>query len=226
MDQRPRPEKREEMARYVDIKICGQTTREDARAALDAGADFLGFVLYAKSPRAVTPSALRQILDSLPGRPRAVGVFVNERRAHVETIAADCGLYAVQLHGDERAEEFADMAVPVWRVVRVIEGAVQPAPAAWLAARYLMDASVRGKYGGTGQRADWRESARFAAKYPTMLAGGLTPENVTEAIQRVKPMGVDVVSGVEASPGKKDHGKIERFIQAVRRLGSQHEPSG
>jgi phosphoribosylanthranilate isomerase len=205
------------MPRQVDIKVCGLTTVEDARIAMDCGADFLGFVLHPASPRFVTAAALSRILDKLPGSPRGIAVFVDEKRKRVEKIASDLGLYAVQLHGDEDAREYADMSVPVWRAVRMYRGAIQPEPASWLATRYVVDAAVSGRYGGTGVRVDWCLAARFAVKFPVMLAGGLTPANVLRAIQVVKPLGVDVASGVEVSPGRKDPARVERFIRAVRR---------
>ena len=206
------------MHKPIEIKICGLTCLDDAKAALDAGADFLGFVTYPRSPRAISPQKLRSLLDQLGGAARSVAIFVNEPARHVREVARDCGLYAAQIHGDERAEDFADMPVPVWRAVRLRGGAREPQPDTWFAVRYVVDAVVPGQYGGTGVPADWAAAARFAGKYPTMLAGGLTPENVADAIRRVKPAGVDVSSGVETAPGRKDHARIAQFIREVRKL--------
>ena len=211
------------MSRHMDVKICGLTSIEDARVALDAGADFLGFVLYAKSPRAVTARRLRQIADALPSGARAVAVFVNARRRAVETIARDSRLYAVQIHGDEEAGEFDGMPVPVWRAVRFGAGSWAPAPAAWLAARYVVDAAAPGRYGGSGATADWTAAGGFARKYPVMLAGGLTPGNVLAAIRAVRPLGVDAASGVEAAPGKKDAAKVAAFVNAARAIERARE---
>ncbi len=201
----------------VEVKICGLTNLDDAKYALDAGADYLGFVFYGKSARGVTPLKTVQIMDALGGDVRLVGVFVNQAGAEVDKIARDCGLYAVQIHGDEEPDEFRGMPVPVWRAVRIESGGVKPDPAAWAAERYVVDAAVPGEYGGTGVAADWKEAGLLAGLYPLMLAGGLTPENVANAVSIVKPCGVDVASGVESRPGRKDHDKVKAFIDAVKR---------
>lgn len=204
------------MSRKVDIKICGLTNLDDTRAAQEAGADFLGFVLYRRSARYIAPRTLRRLLEHMTGDPETVGVFVNETRASVLKIARDCGLAIVQLHGDESADDWPPMAAPIWRALRVHGGKVSPVPGRWPAARYILDAAVPGRYGGTGTRADWKQAAELARRYPIMLAGGLTPDNVAEAIRRVRPLGVDVASGVEKAAGKKDNRKLKAFIRAVR----------
>jgi len=200
----------------VEVKICGTTRAEDAQAALDAGADYVGFVLYAGSPRCVSVTEMNRMLRALDGEVRAVGVFVNEARARVEEIAGECGLFAVQLHGDEDPEEFADMTVPVWRALRAGQGDPGSEAACWQAERYVVDAAVPGRYGGTGVTADWQAAATLAAGHPVMLAGGLTPENVAEAVRRVCPLGVDAVSGVESEPGRKDPVKLEAFVRRAK----------
>ena len=202
----------------MDIKICGLTNLDDARAALDAGADFLGFVLYHRSPRCISAAALRRIADNLSGDRRMVGVFVNELPERVAQIASDCGLYAAQLHGDELHREFAGLSLPVWRAVRVRhDGAPEPEPNQWPAARYVLDAFMPGVYGGTGMTADWSFAAALAKRFPVMLAGGLTPENVGEALRTVQPVGIDVAGGVESEPGRKDRLKLKAFVSAVRK---------
>ncbi|MDD4870322.1 MAG: phosphoribosylanthranilate isomerase [Kiritimatiellae bacterium] len=200
----------------VEVKICGITNRDDALCALDLGADYLGFVLYAKSPRAITAKSLSKLLDALNCKCKAIGVFVNECRAQVEKIAVDCGLHAVQIHGDELFSEFIHFPVPVWRAVKFVAGAWNPLPERWKAARYVVDSSVPGMYGGTGVAGNWKEAACFVNKHPSMLSGGLTPENVSEAIRIVRPTGVDTASGVELRPGKKDVGKLEIFLRKVK----------
>jgi len=200
----------------VEIKICGLTNLEDARAAQSAGADFLGFVLYRRSPRGITVGTLRRIIDRLSGSPKVVGVFVNAPRNKVMRVAEDCGLFAVQFHGDESVDAAPAMPAVVWRAVRFCHGAASPLPEEWPAERYVLDATTPGVYGGTGIPVDWTAASALARQYPVMLAGGLTPENVTDAMRRVHPLGVDVASGVEKTPGKKDHQKIEAFIRAVR----------
>jgi len=200
----------------IEVKICGLTNRDDALAALDAGADYLGFVLYPKSPRGITPARMATILDGL-GRPcRAVAVFVNVALAEVVRIASDCGLHAAQIHGDEPAEDFAGAPLPLWRAVRLEQGLPQPAPDAWRAERYVVDAAAPGLYGGSGEVADWLAVADFAGGYPTMLAGGLTPGNVADAVRAVRPLGVDVASGVEAEAGRKAIAKVRAFIRAAK----------
>ena len=206
---------------FLEIKICGLTNREDAQAALEMGADYLGFVLYAKSPRGIEAKRLAGIVRRLTGDFRAVAVFVNEDRDVVANVARDCRLHAVQIHGDESAEGFMDMPAPVWRAVRVRQGEYVPRPESWPAARYVVDAAAPGMYGGTGLVAEWEVARNLAARCPVMLAGGLTPENVAEAVRTVRPLGVDVASGVEAEPGRKDLDKMKRFIEAARKAGRE-----
>ena len=202
----------------VQIKICGLTNRDDVLAALEYGADYLGFVLYPDSPRAVSSHLLAEILDSVPdARERAVGVFVNETPDMVAGIMSQCGLHIAQLHGDENPEDFSNAEFIYWRALRLDGNNCVPCPTDWsLAQRYVIDVAVPGMYGGTGVTADWTEAAVMASRYPIMLAGGLTPDNVHDAVLRVKPIGVDVASGVESVPGKKDHGKVKSFIDQVR----------
>lgn len=200
----------------IEIKICGLTNLDDALFSIEHGADYLGFVLYKGSPRGVDAVRLERIRSRLPAAVRVVGVFVNTRRRDAERIAGDCELFAVQLHGDEAADEFAGTKLRLWRAIHVRPGEFSPDPAVWPADRYVVDAAAPGKYGGTGTLADWAEASKLAKQYPLMLGGGLKPENVTVAIRSVRPMGVDVASGVESRPGHKDRGKIVRFILAAR----------
>jgi len=205
----------------IEIKICGLTNADDARAALDAGADYLGFVLYGKSPRAVTAEGVKAILRDAGGGSKAVGVFVNASPDEVRDAVMHCGLAAVQIHGDETAQDFRDMPVPVWRALAAADGKWVPLPAAWpAAARYIVDAAAPGQYGGTGSKADWALAAALAKQMPVMLAGGLRPENVEDAVNRVRPRGVDVSSGVELRPGIKSHPAIRTFIAAARRAAA------
>ncbi len=205
------------------IKICGLTNLDDARAARDAGADFLGFVLFPGSPRAVTPAALARIAGRLDQPPPLVGVFVNQPADEVARIAAACNLGAVQLHGDETWAEYASLAPPVWRAFRMVRGRPRPDPADWPAARLVMDAAAGGSYGGTGRRADWPAAAQLARRWPLMLAGGLTPENVAAAIRRVRPLGVDVSGGVEGAPRRKDRRRLREFVRAARTAAAEME---
>ncbi len=202
----------------MEVKICGITCLHDALSALDLGADYLGFILYSKSPRAISVGSLTSLLSGLGRRCRAVGVFVNERRENVEKIASECDLFAVQLHGDEHSSDFAGFPRPVWRAVRQRENRWLPEPGTWDAVRYVVDSSVPGMYGGSGMTASWADAASVAKKYPIMLSGGLTAENVREAVEIVRPVGVDVASGVESSPGKKDQKKLKAFIKSVKAM--------
>jgi phosphoribosylanthranilate isomerase len=198
---------------------------DDARFAVEQGATYLGFVLYRKSPRCVTPKHLGRIISKLSRGVRAVGVFVNEDPAIVRQVVEDCGLYAAQLHGDETPEAFAGMPVPLWRAVRWTGGEWAPNPAVWKPECYVMDAAGE-QYGGSGVVVDWAIAAGFAMRHRTLLAGGLTPDNVAEAVEKVNPIGVDVSSGVELSPGRKDHRKILEFIHAARKAEKKVTPSG
>lgn len=198
------------------VKICGLANYDDALAALEAGADYLGFVTYAKSPRGIDAKALRAICEKLPSGARKVGVFVNASRATVETVACDCGLTAIQLHGDEASGEFQAMPLPLWRAVRLSDRLCRPPADQWPAEYYVVDAAPAGVYGGAGRTADWSAAAEFARRHATLLAGGLTPENVIEAVSAVRPAGVDVASGVEAAPGHKDRARVRAFIARAR----------
>ncbi|HSL46735.1 MAG TPA: phosphoribosylanthranilate isomerase [Anaerolineales bacterium] len=201
------------------IKICGIRTVHDALAALDAGADMLGFNFYPKSPRCIDVGKCRDIMSVMRkyGQITYVGVFVNAPAEEVRATIDTCGLNLAQLHGDETADmvqSFHGRAFKAFRGVppSIIGFARDEAPA------LLVDASVKGSYGGTGTLADWNAAAELSTHYPILLAGGLTPENVAEAVRRVNPWGVDVASGVESSPGVKDPVKMMAFVQAVKRL--------
>jgi len=212
-----------------EIKICGITNLDDARAACDAGADYLGFVIYDKSPRAVAPDALRRIREKLDKNIKCVGIFVNKPPLAVAKIAADCGLDIVQLCADEQYEAFRLLPLPIWRVIRIQNGLTQPPPSKWPAERYVLDASQADLYGGTGTATDWTMAGRIAKEHKMMLAGGLTPNNVATALRIVRPFGVDVSSGVECRRGKKDHEKMRFFIEVIKKscndLSSQESES-
>jgi phosphoribosylanthranilate isomerase len=207
----------------MHIKICGLTNLDDALAALDAGADYLGFNFYPKSPRYVTPEAcgrIRAELSRRGSRATSVGVFVNNPIAEVATLLDTCGLDLAQLHGDERAEHLTVLWGRAFKVVRN-PGALDDAEAQALSVfspgqpALMVDALAPNLYGGSGQLADWQAAARLAARYPLFLAGGLNPANVGAAIEQVNPWGVDVASGVEAAPGQKDHAKMRAFVAAA-----------
>jgi phosphoribosylanthranilate isomerase len=201
------------------IKICGIKTAKDALAALDAGADLIGFNFYPKSPRYIDPGICRDIMSVMRkyGHLTYVGVFVNASVAEIRATMETCALTLAQLHGDETLEMLKSLNGKAFKAFRGVpvntDGLTRDrAPA------LLVDASVKGQYGGTGVTANWNTAAELAQKFPLILAGGLTPDNVAEAVQRVQPWGVDVASGVESAPGVKDPSKIRAFVQAVKRL--------
>lgn len=202
------------------VKICGITSAEDAAAAVEAGADALGFIFYRKSPRYIQPSLARQIIMSLPPLVTPVGVFVDEEQQAVRNLMDDCGLALAQLHGHESAAYCQELGRPVLKALRVKDRSSFLALAEFQGRAgvrgFVLDAFSDQAYGGTGQVIDWQLAAEVARAAHILLAGGLTPDNVAKAIQSVQPYGVDVSSGVEREPGKKDHEKVRAFIRAVR----------
>jgi phosphoribosylanthranilate isomerase len=204
----------------VKIKICGITNLEDAKVAVAAGADALGFVMYQKSPRFVEAAVVKCIVAGLPPFVLPVGVFVNEEPNRVRALMDECGLALAQLHGDETALFCQELGRPVLKAFRLKDRGTFLALAEFQGRAnvrgFLLDAFSKQAYGGTGQTVDWTLAQEVAQSTPIVLAGGLTPANVAEAINHVRPYGVDVSSGVELSPGKKDHEKVKAFIAAAR----------
>jgi phosphoribosylanthranilate isomerase len=199
------------------IKICGIKTLTDALAAMEAGADLIGFNFYPKSPRYISVGRCRHIMSVMRryGHITYVGVFVNMSVEEIRATLETCGLSLAQLHGDETSHMMQSLNGSAFKAFRGIpenlDGfARHDAPA------LLIDASVKGAYGGTGVTADWKSAAELAKKYPLLLAGGLTPENVADAVREVRPWGVDVASGVESAPGEKDAAKMKAFVKAIR----------
>jgi len=205
----------------TQIKICGITNLADARYASGAGADFLGFVQYSGSPRYIASESAKDIIAWLYGA-RPVGVFVNETASVVNDICDRVGFEFVQLHGDEAASYCEDIDWPIIKVIRVGEDMNRDSLRSIMSEfeevseYFLLDTKTDAEYGGSGKSFDWSilEDQSFAR--PIFLAGGLNPENVAHAVDRVSPFAVDVSSGLEESPGQKDFGKIDAFIHAVR----------
>ena len=193
------------------VKVCGITRREDAAAAVDAGAGALGFVFWPKSPRFIDPFHARAIVAKLPPFVTAVGLFVNPPREYVSGVASLVRLGAVQLHGDESIAFAESLRQPVIRAL-TLSDRIDEWPARM---RVLLDAHDPARRGGTGRTIDWTAAAVVATARPILLAGGITPENVAEAVARVRPFGIDVSSGVEHSPGIKDHNKIRALFEAL-----------
>jgi phosphoribosylanthranilate isomerase len=201
----------------VKIKICGITNLEDALLASELGADALGFIFYAKSPRHVAPGTARAIIAQLPPFVAAVGVFVDEAASVVQELAANVGLDWVQLHGKESPEYCRNLGCKVIKGFRIQdEGSLRRlADYQGAAQALLLDTYKKGQVGGTGEIFDWH-LAREAKRYgQIILAGGLTPENVAQAIATVGPAAVDAASGTEAAPGKKDPAKLRAFFKAA-----------
>jgi phosphoribosylanthranilate isomerase len=204
----------------VRVKICGITNAADALAAIDAGANLLGFNFYAKSPRRISEAEAAKIRPLVPKKVEAVGIFVNAKPADVAALRDSLELDAVQLHGDESPETVAEIAdsVPVIKAFRIEEdfavATLDEYPSAFA---FLFDAAHTGQYGGTGHATDWDAARQAALSHRIILAGGLKVENVAAAVRIVRPYAVDVASGVESKPGKKDHGRLREFIQEVRR---------
>jgi phosphoribosylanthranilate isomerase len=208
------------------IKICGVTTPEDVRICADAGADAIGINFHPASPRYVDPKQAPPILNAIPPLMAAVGVFVAQPFRQVCAIAYQLGLRGVQFYGDPRevTDPFPFALIAACRIkdlqsldeIAAYLKAVPQKPAA-----ILVDAFVEGEHGGTGKQAPWELLADFKPDVPLILAGGLTPENVGEAIRIVRPTAVDVASGVESAPGKKDPAKVRQFIVSAREAAAR-----
>jgi len=213
------------------VKICGMTNLEDALVAVDAGADAVGFVFYEKSPRCVSVETAREIVAELPSCVEKVGVFVNEPPERVSAIADDACLTAVQFHGDEyqNPERYSIggklfFSFPVSEALRELRGPIGSftLPKFPKSSGILLDSGTQAIRGGTGKTFAWGE-ARWLIQgltrvHSVVIAGGLTPSNVAWAAEFLRPWGVDVASGVEASPGKKDPEKLRAFVRAVREM--------
>ncbi len=199
------------------VKICGITTVADARAAVEAGADWLGFVFYPPSPRHVRAEQVREILAELPRGVVSVGVFVEPTAEELRRAAATAGLSRVQVHGHDDCELLASVAElqPI-KVLALREEGDLAALRQYPDVQLLLDTPTP-EWGGSGKTGNWDLAARAAAERPILLAGGLTPENVAAAIEAVHPAGVDVSSGVERARGLKDHDKVRAFVEAARR---------
>jgi phosphoribosylanthranilate isomerase len=199
------------------VKICGITSAADALAAVEAGADALGFVFYERSPRQVSVATAKDIVRQIPPFIVKVGVFVNADEELVYRAIADCGLNLLQFHGDESPEYCVQFGLMSMKAFRIRDAESLSRLPAYKTDAFLLDAYAPDKLGGTGATFNW-DLALEAKKIgkPIFLAGGLTPENVGEAVRKVQPYAVDVSSGVESAPGKKEHLKVKAFIQAAK----------
>lgn len=198
------------------VKICGITRPEDAAAAVDAGAGAIGFIFWPGSPRFIDPHRARKIAAMLPPFVTPVGVFVNQPLDHVNGVSDLVRLGAVQLHGDETPAFAAAVTGPVIKAISLAARDVREWPAT---VRLLLDVHDPVARGGTGRTIDWTAASEVAAQRPILLAGGLTPDNVADAVARVRPFGIDVSSGVESAPGIKDHRRLRALFEAVHDTG-------
>ena len=193
------------------LKICGLTTEADAAHAAAAGATAVGVIFAPASPRCVSADRARDIVRAVPADVPVVGVFVDAPLADIVATVAHTGIRVVQLHGDEPESYTAALKMPLWRAV-----GVDVEPEHWAQALLLLDAVAAPQRGGTGTRVDWRQAAAIARRRKVVLAGGLTPGNVAEAVATVRPYGVDVSSGVEDAPGRKNPDKVAEFLANAR----------
>jgi len=204
----------------LKVKICGITRLPDALGAVEAGADALGFMFYEGSKRHIAPTAAAKIIRALPPFVAKVGVFVNASAETVRAAVAECGLDTLQFHGEETAGFCAQFApLKVVKAFRIQNAASLQVLPDYAVDGWLLDSYVPGQRGGTGERFNWELAAQAKELgRPILLAGGLTPENIADAIQQVWPYGVDVSSGVESAPGQKELGLVRQFVDIVRQM--------
>jgi phosphoribosylanthranilate isomerase len=201
----------------VQVKVCGITNEKDALCAAKLGAAALGFIFYPPSPRHISPKEVRKIVKKLPPNLAKVGVFVNESVEEIKNIIKYCGLDFIQLHGDESVEFCRNFsASTIIKTVELLSESDLVKAVSYNAAAILVDRRNAGLYGGTGKKADWDLAFHVKSKKPLILSGGLNEGNVKEAIEKVAPHALDINSGVENSPGKKDHIKLARLFDIVR----------
>jgi phosphoribosylanthranilate isomerase len=202
---------------HVKVKICGITNAEDARMAVDAGADALGFMFYEPSPRCVTRKSAGAIIRELPVFVAKVGVFVNPTEGEVRRAIEECGIDTLQFHGEEPQEFCRRFSLKVLKGFRVQGPEILKVLPDYMGMTWLLDSFVAGTRGGTGNTFNW-EIARQAVQLAghVVLAGGLTPENAADAVRMVRPYGLDVSNGVESAPGRKDAAKVHAFIAAAK----------
>jgi phosphoribosylanthranilate isomerase len=205
--------------RYMKVKVCGITSYEDAVLALEQGVDALGFNFFPRSPRYINPADARRIIRRLPPFFIAVGLFVNASKEEAEEIAHAAGVQIIQLHGNENPEYCRQLSKwPLIKVVRIGDAPIEENLSEYVVQAFLLDSRDDTLFGGTGKSFDWNLAAAIGRIRPIIVAGGLRPDNVGEAIRVVRPYGVDVCSGVESAPGKKDAGKLIEFMNEVRNV--------
>lgn len=213
-----------EPSRHTRVKICGLTNEADARAAIESGADAIGFNFFRGSKRYIDLDVAAEWIDDLPVNIIKVAVLVDPALEEVTRIAALPFFASVQLHGSETpafCRALFDAGIRFSKALPVTRGGVLESPAEYLTAAIVLDSAADGVFGGSGRAFPWRIARDFAAAYPgvqVMLAGGLTPENVAQAVEIARPFAVDVTSGVESRPGYKDHSRLQDFVAAIRAI--------
>jgi phosphoribosylanthranilate isomerase len=200
----------------VRVKICGITNVEDAQASVDAGADALGFIFVEGTPRFITPEAAARIIATLPPFVTPVGVFWDHAPGHVKAVAEQCGLGALQFHGDEPPEALAGYHLPTIKTIKVSGPERLEMMDRYAVSAFLLDSPARWSEGEPRAPIAWQLVRRVATRRPIILSGGLKPDTVRDAVRLARPYAVDVNSGVEARPGKKDQEKVRRFIAAAK----------
>jgi phosphoribosylanthranilate isomerase len=203
----------------VRVKICGITSAEDAALAVEAGADALGFIFVEGTPRCVTPGAAAAIIAGLPPFVTPVGVFWDHPAAQVKAVAEECRLGALQFHGEEAPETLCGYRVPTIKTIKIAGPADLGRMDRYQVSAFLLDSPARWSEGEARSALPWEVAREASRRRPIILSAGLTPDNVAEAVRQVRPFGVDVNSGVETRPGRKDPDRLRRFVAAARAAG-------
>ena len=199
--------------KQVKVKVCGMTSLKDALVAVEGGADAVGFIFYKKSPRSVTMKTVREIVLELPPFVDTVGVFVDETAEQINKIADYCNLDIIQLHGDESPTFCKKIRRKVIKAFRIKDMQSVKKISNFQVSGFLLDTFSENLHGGTGKVFDWNLALPAKKFGPVIMAGGLTPNNVQQAVRQIRPYGVDVCSGVESEPGIKDHKKVRAFLK-------------
>jgi len=203
------------------IQLCGITSLDDARRCVDAGVDALGFIFVPGTPRHVTAETAARIIETLPPFVTPVGVFWDHPAGQVKAIAEECRLGALQFHGDEAPEDLLEHRLPLIKTLKVAGAADLARMPEYRVAAFLLDSPARWSEGAARPPIPWDVAAVAARRHPVLLSAGLTPDNVALAVRRVRPYGVDVNSGVEARPGRKDPAKVRRFVAEARAAAAE-----
>ncbi len=205
------------------VKICGITNTDDAFYCAHEGADALGFIFYKQSPRYVEPSIAATIIEELPAYVIPVGVFVNESREQIERIISETNIRIIQLHGDEMPSDCTGYHVKVWKAFRLRKSETVKSIKQYKLDAVMLDGASDDEYGGSGKLANFDVALQMKEFHPVILSGGLNPDNVVNAIQHVQPYGIDISSGVESLPGKKDHEKVALLFERLHHFNSINE---